>query len=390
MRGDSLKRLTTGVTCLVVLGTWLTSIPASAKSTETSTSRHTAAQVAVPGRDGAAADQNRPPSKAVTQHERATMNAAGVDDVVRHAPPLPVPRHEPVIYGPSPAGAAEPEGPELRVDGVAVGSAVSGLGSASGSAPTATSTSQNGPWPGAYSEAPNRQIGVLVADSAPGPAVSLFVCSATVINSENKSTVLTAGHCVYNPDPDGNGLVEGNGYWHESFRFCPGYEYGCKLGKWNYREASTTASWYFGHHGTRLFDRRDDVGLLVMEPNENGNIVDIVGGQGIAFNARKGLYRHAFGYPYTDARWPQYSYDGLDAIYCPGKDSPQLERPGTISIPCTMTAGASGGPWLTNPNASWLGHVNSVNSFKPHGGARVAGPYFGNAERDLFQYWRAR
>jgi V8-like Glu-specific endopeptidase len=37
-------------------------------------------------------------------------------------------------------------------------------------------------------------------------------CSATAVSSQNKSLVITAGHCVYTPDPDGNGTIDGNGY----------------------------------------------------------------------------------------------------------------------------------------------------------------------------------
>ena len=60
-----------------------------------------------------------------------------------------------------------------------------------------------------------------------------------------------------------------------------------------------------------------------------------------------------------------------------------------MSIPCTMTSGGSGGLWLTDPDTSWMGYVNSVNSHKPHGGPRASGSYFGNAEQSLYQYARS-
>ena len=56
----------------------------------------------------------------------------------------------------------------------------------------------------------------------------------------------------------------------------------------------------------------------------------------------------------------------------------------------TMTGGASGGPWITWPQSSWLGYVNSVNSHKVWGGEWMNGPYFGNAEMSLFNYYKSR
>ena len=106
------------------------------------------------------------------------------------------------------------------------------------------------------------------------------------------------------------------------------------------------------------------------------------------FNTSIGLNRYAFGYPKADVRFPNYSYNGEDLIYCSAKDlSDGGER---IQIPCTMTGGASGGPWIISPNSSWSGYVNSVNSHKSWGGEWMGGPYFGAAESILFQYWRAR
>ena len=48
------------------------------------------------------------------------------------------------------------------------------------------------------------------------------------------------------------------------------------------------------------------------------------------------------------------------------------------------------GPWLSWVGANWMGYVNPVNSHKPGGAATMEGPYFGNAERDFYQYWKSR
>ncbi len=175
--------------------------------------------------------------------------------------------------------------------------------------------------------------------------------------------MLTAGHCVFTPDPDNNGLVDGNGFWYESVRFCPGYEYGCKLGVWYARQLSTTNSWFYGTPGTRQYDWTDDIAVVLVKPDPaRGFLVTSVGGQGITFNQSTGLQRNSFGYPISDARWPQYPYSGEDLIYCPGRDA--SDGYGHIRIACTMTGGASGGPWIISPAATWIGYVNSVNSHK--------------------------
>ena len=39
--------------------------------------------------------------------------------------------------------------------------------------------------------------------------------------------------------------------------------------------------------------------------------------------------------------------------------------------------------------SNWLGYVNSVNSHKPYGGPYMSGPYFGNAESNLYTTWQS-
>jgi hypothetical protein len=247
-----------------------------------------------------------------------------------------------------------------------------------------TRLAQNGYWPGSYSTNPNRQIGKLYFDINPGTGVTWSHCSGTAVNSENKSIVITAGHCAYNPDPDNNGLVSGNGRWYQNFQFCPGYENNCKLGIWTAKRVTTTNSWFYGVNGR--YSWIDDVAAVQVNLNANSRrLVNVVGGHGISFNASTGAFRSAFGYPLTDSRWPEYTYSGQDLVYCQGRDTYYTS---VMRIPCTMTGGSSGGPWLRDVNSSWLGILNSVNSHKAWGGPYMGGPYFGAAESRLFQQVR--
>lgn len=260
-------------------------------------------------------------------------------------------------------------------------SAAAGDGAASGS-------NQNGLWPGRYDRNPNRQVGRLLFDVRRGAGEKWSSCSATVVNAGNRSTVVTAGHCVYSPDPDNNGRVDGNGYWYEHVQFCPGYEYGCKLGRWHARKSWSTNSWVYGSSGNYAF--HDDVAMVVLHRNDKGYVQDVTGAHGIVFNSSTGQRRYAFGYPAADRRWPQYRYNGEDLVYCDDVDTSDSRYRGTMWIDCTMTGGSSGGPWITAPNRSWLGYVNSVNSHKVHGGPYMNGPYFGKAEQQLFDYAKVR
>jgi V8-like Glu-specific endopeptidase len=301
-----------------------------------------------------------------------------MDRILEEANPLPVPQTAGL---PAAAIAAErPSGPRIAVRGTAPRSARSGaMKRKSKRARRARKRGrlvQNGPWGGTFNTNPNLQIGKLYFDVQPGPGVRWSHCSATAVNSENRSLVMTAGHCVYDPS---------TGAWSEDLRFCPGYERGCGLGVWRARHIFTTPGWY------RSGSWADDTAVVLVNPNASGNLVDVVGGQGITFNENVGLDRHAFGYPAADSRWPRYRYDGEDLIYCRGRDRYSA---GNLIIGCTMTGGSSGGPWLSGFDSTGLGYLNGVNSHKPgprpQSGKVVASPYFGNAENILFQTARAR
>lgn len=325
-----------------------------------------------------AADKT-PPSKIVGAAEQRQAKAFPIDEIVRQARPLPMPEAKSALPG---EGSQRADGPQLDVQGAAPAPTA-------GQAPLAgTDVAQNGLWTGAYNSNPNRQVGKLYFDIKKGPGVVWKHCSATAVNSENKSVVVTAGHCVFNNDPTENGYVEGDRYWYENVQFCPGYEYECKLGVWHARQMFTTNSWFDGSGTARVMTYKDDMAIvLVSRHATKGLLVSAVGGHGISFNQATGLYRHAFGYPVADTRWPAYSYNGEDLIYCPGRDA--YDDRGHVVIYCTMTGGASGGPWIINPASNWMGTVNSVNSHKSTP-ETMSGPYFGNAESSLYQYARDR
>lgn len=344
--------------------------------------------LAAPGDAG-----REPPSTTITQSVAGVPTGTSISEIVREAKPLKIKTLKglgPAHQAQRAAGAPDrPDGPQVKVPGaLGTSAAAPDAGSASAALGAQSAVAQNGPWPYSYSTNPNRQVGKLYFDVDPDPNRQRWSwCSATAVNSENKSLVLTAGHCVFSPDPDGNGRITGNGYWHQHVQFCPGYENGCKLGVYGARFLTTTPSWFYGSGGN--YEWGDDTAIALVNPNSNGYLVNYTGGQGITWNAPANQTRWAFGYPGSDSRWPEYSYSGEDLIYCGG--SSWAVTANHYAMRCTMTGGSSGGAHLSYVNSSnWIGYANGVNSHKPWGGAYMGSPYFGGAEGNLYNYARAR
>ncbi|TXS53045.1 peptidase [Streptomyces sp. uw30] len=190
-------------------------------------------------------------------------------------------------------------------------------------------------------------------------------CSGNAVTSANKSTVITAGHCV-----------KLEGAWHTNWVFVPGYHDGqAPYGRWSASKTLSTPQW------TASEDINYDVGAAVVSPLDGKRLTDVVGGQGLAFNTGYNLRMYSFGFP---AAAP---YDGEKFIYCSGTTNRDFLLSNDHGMNCNMTGGASGGPWFTQFNESTgTGLLSSVNSFKynfrPN---RMYGPYFGADAQNLYQ-----
>ncbi|MFE1172264.1 trypsin-like serine peptidase [Streptomyces sp. NPDC058773] len=189
-------------------------------------------------------------------------------------------------------------------------------------------------------------------------------CSGDAVTSGNKSTVITAGHCV-----------KLQGAWHTNWTFVPGYHDGqAPYGKWPAAKTLSTPQ------GTASEDINYDVGAAVVAPLDGKKLTDVVGGQGLSFNAGYSKAMYAFGFP---AAAP---YDGSKLIYCSGttfKD-PLFSKDHGLS--CNMTGGSGGGPWFTSfDEKTGTGLQSSVNSFGyqflPN---TMFGPYFGDDAKNLY------
>ncbi|MFE6743006.1 trypsin-like serine peptidase [Streptomyces tubercidicus] len=189
-------------------------------------------------------------------------------------------------------------------------------------------------------------------------------CSGDAVTSGNKSTVLTAGHCV-----------KLQGAWHTNWVFVPGYHDGeAPYGKWPAAKTLATPQW------TASEDINYDVGAAVVAPLDGKKLTDVVGGQGLSFNSGYSKPMYAFGFP---AAAP---YDGSKLIYCSGNTIKDPLFSQDHGLPCNMTGGSSGGPWFTTfDEKTGTGLQSSVNSFGyqfwPN---TMFGPYFGDDAKNLY------
>ena len=240
-------------------------------------------------------------------------------------------------------------------------------------APTATTMQQKTArpgfsWSGSLTTPPATTTGRVFFTLADGQPAW---CSGSAVSSEGKDMVITAGHCVH----DGAG-----GTWHGNWIFVPGYRNGsAPYGIWTARILDTTDSWYF--HS----DVRGDLGVAIVNPDSSGrHLVNVVGGQGFAWNYPVGLYAWDLGYP---AESP-YTGQTLQACTNSTWSDPWSTWGGILGLDCDFNGGASGGPWLIYFNGS-LGYVNSVNSFtRSWLPGRIYGPYFDNEEGNLYNMYR--
>jgi hypothetical protein len=202
-----------------------------------------------------------------------------------------------------------------------------------------------------------------------------YLCSATVVASNAHTLAWTAGHCVND--------AEFGGGFARNWAFVPGFRNGERpFGTWPASELFTTRGW------SQNVNIRLDLGAARLARDEQGRgIEDVLGARGIAFNGARPRSITAFGYPaVTNALSlpPRFDFDGQRLWACPspitGSDSPPGGGPTTMQIECDMTAGSSGGSWVTGGGV--VGGVTSYGYVQD--GNHLYGPYLGAAAERLY------
>lgn len=226
-----------------------------------------------------------------------------------------------------------------------------------------------------YTNYPHRTIGKVFFQKDDGRT---YTCSAAVIETENKSVVWTAGHCV---------SEQGQENWHDNWVFVPAYRNGnAPLGRWAARTLVTWSGWYSG--GNRNYD----LAAVVVEERDDRKIGLVTGTLGWAFNQPREQDFQTFGYPGAgnlvngQTMWScSVPYNGADGVQ-------SNAGPRTNGMQCDYTGGASGGPWVTRFENCPSCYINSVNSWwwwqngHFHEGLRWAGPYHGNAGYKILKF----
>jgi hypothetical protein len=247
-------------------------------------------------------------------------------------------------------------------------------------------------WNGATNTTPATAMGRIFFQVPGEPWTNQHFCSGTVVSSEGRNMVFTAGHCVYTPVGTNRQFPSAGGP-HYNVVFCPGYRNsGCPYGQWRVENWNATTGWM---NSASMFY---DLGVLRMQPINGWEIASWVGSIGITWNQPYSASTawYAFGYPYDS--WNGYG------PYFPGGAAQNLwvcssyekrygnpvtqygyadNGPPTIGIDCNMTGGASGGGWL---RGGTTGRLDGVNSYKPTVGGQeqMFSPYFGEAVQNLF------
>ncbi|MEU9624996.1 trypsin-like serine peptidase [Streptomyces sp. NPDC088846] len=174
-------------------------------------------------------------------------------------------------------------------------------------------------------------------------------CTATVVTSANRSTVITAAHCLR-----GVGSPSADDTWNHNFYFVPGYRNGTKpLGGFSVRAMATSSRWDADPDTTESSDVAAagyDTGLLVANPAAGGHpIADVTGSQQIGFGQPvEDEFVHVFGYPNYGLNDPGDKYVGSRVIHCAGTSHPGPKVPLLWGETCDMSAGSSGGPHLAH------------------------------------------
>ncbi|WP_327353714.1 trypsin-like serine peptidase [Streptomyces sp. NBC_01304] len=196
-------------------------------------------------------------------------------------------------------------------------------------------------------------------------------CSAAVVDSANRSVVVTAGHCVH--------LKSIPGGWVKKLLFVPAYDKKSEpYGSYVAESVGIAPAW--AEHE----DHKADFAFVTLGKDEQGRSVqDVTGARKASFAPVAGE-KTALGYPFLKP------YDGETLQYCSGPTTPVTDNRlvgGEQLKPCRMTNGASGGPWYARTPQGEDVQVG-VTSSRPKDEAfqdAAWGAMFDATARELFQ-----
>lgn len=266
---------------------------------------------------------------------------------------------------PEPAGKETSVAPAQPTDPVAP---IGGKGGGSAQAPAAAGGQGFQVSPLTASADPFRLNGKLLITFKGGQQGS---CSGTLVESDNQSLVVTAGHCIYDHQ---NGLG-----FASKMVFIPGFNAGqAPYGEWPVQFSASFSEWISGQNFNF-----DIAFLSLFRSPKNVPLQAQIGARGINFNytVQPGAQFGLLGYP---AAAP---YDGNRLLACDSSNQGSIAAgpsgPPNMQAPCDFTPGSSGGGWMIGGQGG--GAVGSVTSTRAPNGQFIDGPYFGNEALALYK-----
>ena len=200
-----------------------------------------------------------------------------------------------------------------------------------------------------------------------------YVCSGSLVKEtdSNRAIVLTAGHCVWSQSST-------NGNFVTHLAFVPNYDQNPSNPIW-YASALVVRNEFASQTSFNSTALANDWAFAVLPSNANGlpdnsglNAYELLT---TGFTAANPSF--AFGYP---AAAP---FDGLSLKYAGATIFLDPNTKTTWGMNSTMTAGASGGPWLSNGTSKDAalygvsGKLSSLNSYKYNkDSTKMYGPIF--------------
>lgn len=198
-----------------------------------------------------------------------------------------------------------------------------------------------------------------------------YVCSGALVGGAHPDVVLTAAHCV--SDGPGRGRAT---RWATNWVFVPGFTDGrLPYGEDTARRFLVSPGWT-APGGTEA----DDFAFVQVTAAKSPH--KWPPGLAVEFGRRPDVISlrrsYVFGYP------AEPPYAGLYPAYCAGRVT---VSGGSVRMPCGMTAGDSGGPWLAGFRPrSGSGQVAAVTTYKLSGNLAVLyGAVLGPPARALYQ-----
>jgi V8-like Glu-specific endopeptidase len=201
-----------------------------------------------------------------------------------------------------------------------------------------------------------------------------YTCSGTLVRSKRALVVLTAAHCVTN----------GHGRWAVNWTFVPGYKHGAEpYGQYTARRFFVSPRW----KGPAASERYDVAFVRVIPSSlyrPKSRPAKPPGGLPIRFAASETAPQQGRAYVFGYPALPPYT--GQYPNYCAGPAASSATRQGSAGIACAMTAGDSGGPWLTGFSPlTGAGTITAVTAYKLSGDLQTLyGTVLGPTARALY------